>query len=141
MMSLGPPAGKGTISRICLMGKSSAPLGVARARDNPAINAPHGLIWLASAIEQFEGSLMDARIAGCDDPAAALRRLALPGRHDSARACNDRDQRGDVIRLELGLDDEVEMTGRKHAVGITVAAIARQPYGLFDTAEACPIGL
>jgi hypothetical protein len=36
MMSLGPPAGNGTISRICRAGKSSAPADAVRnSRDNP----------------------------------------------------------------------------------------------------------
>jgi hypothetical protein len=37
---LGPPAGNGTISRICRAGKSSAPAEAAESsRDNPAMTA------------------------------------------------------------------------------------------------------
>ena len=34
----------------------------------------------------------------------------------------------DVVGLELGLDDEIDMAGREHAIGVAVAAVARQPH-------------
>jgi hypothetical protein len=40
MVSLGPPAGNGTISRICRAGKSSAPAdAVKNSRDSPVTSA------------------------------------------------------------------------------------------------------
>src|SRR5207248_7763090 len=92
------------------------------------------------AIEQLQRGFVHPRIAGGDDAAAALRGLAFPGRNDSAGAGDDRDQGGDIVGFELGLDHEIEMAGGEHAVGIAVAAIAGQPHRRFDTAECCAIG-
>ena len=33
-----------------------------------------------------------------------------------------------IVGLELGLDHEIDMAGGEHAVGVAVAAIARQPH-------------
>ena len=46
-----------------------------------------------------------------------------------------------VVRLELGLDDEIDVPGSEHAIGVTIAAIARQPHRLLDAAETSPVGL
>ena len=51
-------------------------------------------------------------IAGGDDATAALRGLAFPGRDNAAGAGDDRDQGGDIVGFELGLDYEIEMAGR-----------------------------
>src|SRR4051794_4578586 len=70
------------------------------------------------AVEQLHRRLMHAGVTGGDDAAAALGGLAVPGGDDAAGAGDDRDQRRDVIGLQFGLDHEVEMTCRQHAVGI-----------------------
>ena len=83
---------------------------------------------------------MHARIAGGDDAAAALGGLAVPGGDDAAGAGDDRNQRRDIVGLQLGLDHEIEMAGGEHAVGIAVAAIARQPHRVLDPAEGGAVG-
>src|ERR1700738_4909079 len=116
MMSLGPPAGNGTIRRIWCDGKSSAPAGAAdNSSNNAAKNPCDGFMDVLSTVEQLERRFVDARIAGRDDAAAALRGLAFPGRHHAAGSGDDRDQRSNVVRFQFGLDDEIEMAGRQHA--------------------------
>ena len=63
-------------------------------------------------------------VAGRDDVAAVERRSPLPVRHDAAGAFEDRDQRHDVVRLQLALDDEIDEPGREHRVVVAVAAEA-----------------
>ena len=41
----------------------------------------------------------------------------------------------DVVGLELGLDDEVDMPGREHAIGVAIAAVAREPHRALDACE------
>ena len=74
-------------------------------------------------------------VAGGDDAAAVMRPAVFPGGHDAAGAFDDRDQRQHVVRLKLGLDDEIDMAGGEHAIGIAIAAIARQPHRLLNPAE------
>ena len=81
----------------------------------------------ASAAQPF--SISSAAACTRASPAAITapaerRRTAVPRRHDRAGAGEDRDQRQDVVGLQFGLDHEVDMAGRQHAIGITVAAIA-----------------
>ena len=78
---------------------------------------------------------MRPAVARCDDAPAGHGRTAVPGGEHAARAGDDRDQRNDVVRLELGLDDEIDVSGRQHAIGVAIAAIARQPHALLDAAE------
>src|SRR6266851_2478224 len=85
--------------------------------------------------KKLERFLVHARIAGRDDAAAVLRGLSLPVRDYPAGPGDDRDQGRDVVRLQLGLDHQIEMAGCEHAVGIAVAAIARQPHRALDAAE------
>src|ERR1019366_2371764 len=164
MMSLGPPAGNGTTSRIALLGnscaaakagQSSKPNQVSRTleifmkppgadvfgvcRDRACIANPTGARGV-SAVQQLHRLFMHARIAGGDDAAAALGRSAVPGGDDAAGPGDDRDQGGDIVGFQLGLDHEVEMAGGEHAVGIAVAAIARQSHRLLDTAEHRAVG-
>ncbi len=75
---------------------------------------------------------MDAAVAGGDDAAARLGGTAGPGGHDAPGAGDDRDQRRNVMGLELGLDDEIDMAGGEHAIGVAVAAIARQKHLVLD---------
>ena len=84
---------------------------------------------------------MHALVARRNDAAAALRGRAFPRRDDAAGAGDDRDQRHNVVRLDLGFDDEVDVARRQHAIGVTVAAVARQLGGLFDFAELRAVGL
>ena len=71
----------------------------------------------------------------------ALGATALPGRDDAAGAGDDRDQRQHVVGLELGLDDQIDMAGRQHAIGVAVAAVAREPHRVLDPAEGRAVGL
>ena len=83
--------------------------------------------------------LMDGRIAGGDDPAAGRGRLAVPGRHHPARPLDDRDKGDDVVRLDRGLDDEVDEAGRERAISVAVAAVAGQPDLVFDPVVGGPV--
>ena len=40
---------------------------------------------------------------------------------------DDRHQRDDVVRLQVGFDDEIDEAGRERAIGVAVAAIAHEP--------------
>src|SRR3954471_6453263 len=81
------------------------------------------------AVEQFQGCLVHAGVARRNDTAAVLRGLAFPGGDDAAGAGDDRYQRGDVVGFQFSLDDEIEVAGREHAIGVAVAAVAREPHG------------
>jgi lysophospholipase len=56
----------------------------------------------------------------------------VPGRHDAAGSLDDRDQRHDVVGLEAGLDHEIDMAGGQHAIGVAIAAVARQAGDALD---------
>ena len=79
---------------------------------------------------------MHALVAGRDDAAAALRRVAssqvvtMPPAPAMIGMSGD-----DVVGLELGFDDEIDMARRQHAVGVAVAAVAREPHRVLDLAE------
>ena len=64
-------------------------------------------------------------------PAAMMRPpsggFAVPGRDDAARALDDRGERDDVVRLQIGLDDEIDEAGGERAIGVAVGAVAHQP--------------
>src|SRR5579872_970807 len=141
MMSLGPPAGNGTIRRICRAGNSSAVADAADSRANPVTKARKTFMGDALTVEQLERRFVCARVAGGDNTAAALRGLAFPGGDDAARAGNDRNVRGDVVGLEFGLDDEIEMAGGEHAVGVAVAAITVEPHLSGNAIERGAVGL
>src|SRR5215475_6244078 len=118
MMSFGPPGGNGTIRRIGLDGNSSAAIAGDERSATITSSLPNILMQAPSCIEQLQRRLVHAGIAGRDDAAAVLRCLAFPVGDDAAGPRDDRDQGGDVVRLELGLDHEVEMAGREHAIRI-----------------------
>ena len=75
---------------------------------------------------------MDPLVAGCHDAAAGIGRFSLPARDHSTRTLNDGHEREHIIGLELGLDDEVDVAGRQHAVGVAIAAVARESDAAFD---------
>src|SRR5262249_20000010 len=100
-----------------------------------------GVRRVSLSVEQLQRRLMYTAIAGRNDAAAVLRTLALPIGDNAAGPGDDRDQRGDVVGLELGLDHEVEMAGREHAVGVAIAAIARQFYCALDATEDGAVGI
>src|SRR5262245_36831293 len=79
------------------------------------------------AVQHLQRRLMPPRVAGTDDPSAAFRGAAVPTGDAAAGAENDRDERDDVVGFQLGLDDEIDMAGREHAIGVAVAAVAREP--------------
>ena len=66
--------------------------------------------------------------------AGANCRWRPPGRHwppirrssvdAAAGAFDDRDQRDDVVGLQPGLDDQVDMARGDHAIGVAIAAVA-----------------
>src|SRR6185437_12040569 len=113
MMSLGPPGGNGTISRIWCAGKSSAVAdAIGSSTASPMTNARKTFMGVASIVEQLERRFVNSCVAGGDDTAAALRGLAFPGCHDAAGAVNDRNEGGNVVGFEFGFDHEIEMAGR-----------------------------
>ena len=50
-------------------------------------------------------------------------------------------ERQHVIRLEFGLDNQIDMAGGEHAIGVAIAAIARQPHRRLDALEAAAVRL
>src|SRR3974390_3049453 len=76
-----------------------------------------------SSVEQLERRLMHALVASRDDAAAARRRAAFPRGDGAAGAGDNRDQWGDIVGLEFGFDDEIEMACSKHAIRIAVATV------------------
>src|SRR6266508_77090 len=54
-------------------------------------------------------------------------------------AGNDRHEREHVVRLELRFDHQIDMARREHAIGVAVAAVARQPHHLLDPAKCLAI--
>lgn len=66
----------------------------------------------SSAVQNGQGLLVDALVAGGDDRAATRRIAAVPGGDDPASAPNDRDQRDNVIGVQPGLDHQIDMAGR-----------------------------
>ncbi len=75
---------------------------------------------------------MGAPVAGGDDGPAFRGVAAVPGGDDSARAFDDRDQGDYVVGVQRRLDHQVDMAGGQHAIGVAIAAIARQPRPGFD---------
>ena len=43
--------------------------------------------------------------------------------------------------FELGLDHEINVAGRQHAIGVAVATVAREPHRRLDLAEGRTIGV
>ncbi len=84
---------------------------------------------------------MHAAVAGGDDAPAFRWTAVFPCGDDAAGAFDDGNEREHVVRLELGLDDQIGVPGSEHAIGVAIAAIARQPHRLFDTAETAAVGL
>ena len=91
--------------------------------------------------QQTAGLIVDGPVAGGDDPAAVGGVLPVPGRHHAARPFDDRDERDNVMGLEIGLDHEVNEARRERAIGVTVAAVAREPDLPFDPCVGGPIGV
>ena len=87
------------------------------------------------AVQELDRRFMHARIARSDNAAAALSGLALPSGDDTASTGDNRNQRCDVVGFQFSFHHEIDMAGGEHAVGIAVAAIARQPDGVFDPVE------
>ena len=71
---------------------------------------------------------MHAPVAGGDDASAAARILTLPGGDDAASPLDDWHERDDVVRLQAGLDHEVDLAERKQTVIIAIAAETPEPY-------------
>src|SRR5262249_37389221 len=92
------------------------------------------------ALKQFERGGVDALVAGRDDAAATIGLAIVPGGDDAAGAADDGHQWEHVVRLEFGLDHEVDVAGGEHAIGVAVSAIAREPHRLLDLAEQAAIG-
>ena len=91
-------------------------------------------------LQQFHRLRMNAAVAGGNDASAVVRAAVFPCGHDAAGAFDDGNERQHVVRLELGLDDEIDVSGREHAIGVAIAAIARQPHRLLDASETAPVG-
>src|SRR5262247_4864196 len=94
----------------------------------------------ALALQQRHGGGVHAPVARDHDTPAALGAAAVPRRDDAAGAGDDRNERNDVVRLELGLDHEIDVAGREHAIGVAVAAIAGEPHHALDARERGAVG-
>ena len=70
-----------------------------------------------------------------------MRPAIVPRADDAAGAFDDGNERQHVVRLELGLDHEIDMAGGEHAIGVAIAAIARQPDLLLDSLKAMAVVL
>src|SRR6478672_6609192 len=79
-----------------------------------------------SAAEDFQRRLMHAPVACDDDATATLCRAVVPCRDNPTGAGDDRDDRDDIVGLDFGLDDEINQARRQHAIGVAIAAVARQ---------------
>ena len=77
--------------------------------------------------EQIQHDPVEGGIAAGDDAPAVGGAAAVPGSEDAAGPLDDRDQGGDVVGLQPGLDDDVDEAGRDHAVGVAIDPVARQP--------------
>src|SRR6202453_5510593 len=82
--------------------------------------------------QQAAGRIVDGPVAGGDDSAPFGGVFPVPGRHHSARPLDDRRERDDVVRFEVGLDHQIDEACRERAIGVTIAAVAREPDLLFD---------
>ncbi len=94
----------------------------------PGIVTPHALP--SSAQHLF----MEARGRPRRRPGRRPRPAAVPRREPAAGALDDRDQRDNVVGLEAGLDDDVDVAGGDHAIGVAVAAVAGEADALLDPA-------
>ena len=45
------------------------------------------------------------------------------------------------MRLEFGLDHEIDVAGGEHAIGVAIAAVARQPHRLLDPGKGATVGI
>src|SRR3954470_16992597 len=85
-----------------------------------------------SSLQHLQHRGVHALVPGSDNAPAVLRRRAFPGRHDATGADDDRDQRHDVMGLEFGLDDNIDVACRQHAVSVAIAAVTGELRNLFD---------
>ena len=92
------------------------------------------MLQLLSA-EQAKSFLVEKIIGRGNDIPAFRGASALPCSHASARSFNDRDEGGNVVGLETGLDNAVHVASSKHGKGITIRAIAGQPRPRLHSAE------
>ena len=85
--------------------------------------------------QRFQHIIQPRRITQGDHAPVAFSRdgVARPITHAPARALHDRHQRGDVVQLQPGLHDDIDMPRRDQAIIIAVptphriAALPRQP--------------
>ena len=45
------------------------------------------------------------------------------------------------MRFELGLDHQIDMAGGEHAIGVAIAAVARQPHRLLNPGKRATVGI
>ena len=77
--------------------------------------------------QQLQRLRVNARIAGRDDCAALGCVAAVPRGDDAARALNNGNQRHNIVRLQAGFDNQIGLAQGQLAIGVTIAAITRQP--------------
>src|ERR1051326_978403 len=103
-----------------------------RRRRNASSKAAASLPLTTSAGENRTRSRVHAFVGRRDDAPAAFRGAAIPRGDDASGTGEDRDEGNDGVAIELGLDAEVDVAGCQHAIGVAVAAVAREPHRLFD---------
>ena len=89
---------------------------------------------------RFQHIVKPGRIAERDHAAVASRvkRVALPVAHHSTGAFHHGDERGEIIQLQPGFDDHIDMAARDQPVIVAIAAINNLPLGhRFGDAHEC----
>src|SRR5262245_44005050 len=103
------------------------PARASTSTSRPSLSVTTSLTMTFSLfVQRRESRLVHIAAARDQDVAAVQRRLALPIGDHAARALEDRDQRHDVVRFQLTLDDEIEIAGRDHRIVVAVATETRQ---------------
>src|SRR5271165_6452393 len=82
--------------------------------------------------QQTTRLVIDGPVAGGDDAASVGGVLVVPGRNYAPSPLDDRRQGHDVVRFEIGFDDEVDEAGRERAIGVAVAAVSGEANLVLD---------
>src|SRR5260221_7906923 len=94
--------------------------------ENRAILRPRPAV--ASSRQESERRRVQRRVAGGDDAAVRgeAEGLALPIGEDSAGAFDDRHHGAIVVWFQAGFDDQIDEAAGDQAIGVAIAAVARQ---------------
>ena len=90
--------------------------------------------------QQLHGRRVHAGVAGGDDLAAVNGGATVPRRHSAASLLDDGDQRDDVDGFQAGFDNEINLAGGEHAIGIAIATVSRHSYCVPHAAKCRSLG-